>query len=60
VRDTTGWSSRRSWYIQAHLDRRAEEILFDFLDELCDHVTRPVQTGVVTKLIERAARELNL
>jgi hypothetical protein len=60
VRDTTGRFSRRPWYSQAYLDRRAEEILFDFLKELYGHVTTPVPTGALTKLIERDARELNL
>jgi hypothetical protein len=60
VRDTTGRFNRRPWYSQAYLDRRAEEILFDFLNELYGHVTTPVPTGALTKLIERDARELNL
>ena len=60
VNDNTGRFRYRPWYSQTYLDRRAEKILFDFLNELYGHVTTPVPTGALTKLIERDARELNL
>jgi len=60
VRDNTGRFRPRPWYSQAYLDRRAEQILFDFLNELYGHIATPVPTGALSKLIERDARELNL
>jgi hypothetical protein len=60
VTDNTGRFRYRPWYSQTYLDRRAEKILFDFLNELYGHVTTSVPTGALTKLIERDARELNL
>jgi hypothetical protein len=60
VRDITGRFSRRPWYTQAYLDERAEQILFEFLNELYGQVTIPVPTGALIKLIERDALELNL
>jgi hypothetical protein len=60
VRDTTGRFSRRPWYTQAYLDERAEQILFEFLNDLYGQVTIPVPTGALIKLIERDALEVNL
>lgn len=56
VRDTTGRFERRPWYSQAYLDRRCEEILFEFLHELYGQITVPVPTSAIIKLIERSAR----
>ncbi len=60
VRDDTGRFNCRPWYTQAYLDQRCEQILFDFLNDLYGHITVPVPTGALTKLIERDAKELNL
>jgi hypothetical protein len=60
VYDATGRFRRRPWYSQAYLDRRAEEVILEFLTEMYGHVTTPVPTGALVKLSERDARELNL
>jgi IrrE N-terminal-like domain len=56
VRDTTGRFDRRPWYSQAYLDRRCEEILFEFLNQLYGQATIPVPTATLIKLIERDAK----
>ena len=48
--------TRRPWYPQPYLDRRCEEILFEFLNPLYGQVTIPGSTGAIIKLIERDAR----
>jgi hypothetical protein len=60
VRDTTGRFPRRPWYTQAYLDRRCEEILFEFLNRLYGQITVPVPTGTIIKLIERDAADLDM
>jgi hypothetical protein len=56
IADSTGRFTRRPWYPQPYLDRRCEEILFEFLNSLYGQVTIPVPTGAIIKLIERDAR----
>jgi hypothetical protein len=60
VRDTTGRFERRPWYTQAYLDRRCEETLFGFLEDLYGQITIPVPTGAIIRLIERDAADLDL
>jgi IrrE N-terminal-like domain len=60
IPDDSGRFTTRPWYSQAYLDQRCEHILFEFLNELYGHITLPLPTGALIKLIERDAKELNL
>jgi hypothetical protein len=60
IHDTTGRFERRPYLEQAELDRDAERLVGEFLDQFYGQMLVPIPTGALLKLIERDAADLDI
>ncbi len=60
IRDTTGRFRMRPYYETSELDQECERIITSFMREKCGGMALPISTDVITKLIERDAKDLDL